>query len=138
MERLTPFGRDRLRPGDIAPPLDFGLAGLPDWPGILVADRLGALRRHPLAMESGHNRAVASTALLGREGGARLNADLAIAGVGISPPLRLRHAARMMGAGGRGQPGWLEAVLSWPQRFIRPDPSAPGPADPDVRGAATG
>src|SRR5690242_12967695 len=33
MERLTPFGRDRLRPGDIAPPLDFGLAGLPDWRG---------------------------------------------------------------------------------------------------------
>jgi hypothetical protein len=36
MERLTPFGRDRLRPGDIAPPLDFGLAGLPDWPGRLI------------------------------------------------------------------------------------------------------
>ncbi len=52
----------------------------------------------------------------------------------MSPPLRLRHAARMMGAGGHGrQPGWLEAVLSWPQRFIRP-----GPADSDVRGTATG
>jgi hypothetical protein len=104
-----------------------------------LADRLGALRRHPLAMESEHNRAAASTALLGREGGARLDADLAIAGVGISAPLRLGHAARMMGAGGHGrQPGWLEAVLSWPQRFIRPDPSTPGPADPDVRGTATG
>jgi hypothetical protein len=134
MERLNPLGHDRLRPGDLAPPLDFGLAGLPDWPGIRVADRLGALRRHPLAMESGHNRAAASTALLGGEGGTRLDADLAIAGVGISPPLRLRHAARMMGAGGHGrQPGWLEAVLSWPQRFIRPEP-----ADPDVRGTATG
>lgn len=69
MERLNPLGHDRLRPGDLAPPLDFGLAGLPDWPGIRVADRLGALRRHPLAMESGHNRAAASTALLGGEGG---------------------------------------------------------------------
>ncbi len=58
----------------------------------------------------------------------------AIAGVGISPPLRLRHAARMMGTGGHDrQPGWLEAVLSWPQRFIRP-----GPADPDLPGTATG
>src|SRR6185437_10851722 len=114
------------------------LRGLPDWPGIRVADRLGALRRHPLAMESGHNRAVASTALLGGEGGTRLDADLAIAGVGISAPLRLGHAARIMGAGGHGrQPGWLEAVLSWPQRFIRPDPSTPGRADPDVGGTAT-
>jgi len=56
MERLTPFGRDRLRPGDIAPPLDFGLAGLPDWPGIRVADRLDGLRGHPLAMGSERNR----------------------------------------------------------------------------------
>ena len=39
---------------------------------------------------------------------------------------------------GEADAGWLEAVLSWPQRFIRPDPSAPGPADPDVRGTATG
>src|SRR6185437_5827692 len=85
---VIPLGHERLHPGDLAPPLDFGLAGLPDWPGIRVADRLGALRRHPLAMESEHNRAVASTALLGREGGARLVADLAIAGVGISAPLR--------------------------------------------------
>jgi hypothetical protein len=29
--------------------------------------------------------------------------------------------------------GLFEAVLSWPQRFIRP-----GPADTDVRGTATG
>ena len=56
MERLNPLGHDRLRPGDLAPPLDFGLAGLPDWAGIRVADRLGALRRNPLAMESEHNR----------------------------------------------------------------------------------
>jgi hypothetical protein len=138
VERLNPLGQDRLRPGDLAPPLDFGLAGLPDWPGIRVADRLGGLRRHPLAMESGRNRAVAGTALLGAggAGGERLDADLAIAGIGISRALRLRHAATTMGAGGRGgQPGWLEVVLSWPHRFLAPDP---GPADADVRSTATG
>ena len=123
MERLNPLGHDRLRPDDTAPPLDFGLAGLPDWPGIRVADRLGGLRRHPLAMEAEQNRAAASTALLGCDGGAALDADLVTAGIGISPPLRLRHAARMMGAAGLGrQPGWLEVVLSWPHRIIRPGP----------------
>ena len=135
MERLDPLGRDRLRPGDLAPPLDFALAGLSDWPGIRVADRLGGLRRHPLAMESERNRAVASTALLGAGGAgrARLDADLAIAGIGISPPLRLCHAAATMGAGGHaGQPGWLEVVLSWPRRIVVPA------ADPDVCRTATG
>ena len=135
MERLNPLGHDRLRPGDLAPPLDFALAGLPDWPGIRVADRLGGLRRHPLAMESERNRAVASTALLGAGGVGRerLDADLAIAGIGISPPLRLRHAAATMGAGGHaGQPGWLEVVLSWPHRIVVPA------ADPDVGRTATG
>jgi hypothetical protein len=118
MERLSPLGRDRLRPDDIAPPLDFGLAGLPDWPGIRVADRLSGLRRHPLAMEAERNRTAAMTALLG-DGRADLDADLAIAGMGISPPRRLRHAARAMGAAGHGgQPGWLEVVLSWPHRLI--------------------
>jgi uncharacterized protein len=123
MERLNPLGHDRLRPGDLAPPLDFALAGLPDWPGIRVADRLSGLRRHPLAMESERNRTVASTALLGAGGAGRerLDADLAIAGIGISPPLRLRHAAATMGAGGHaGQPGWLEVVLSWPHRIVVP------------------
>jgi hypothetical protein len=125
MERLSPFGRDRLRPDDIAPPLDFGLAGLPDWPGIRVTDRLSGLRGHPLAMEAERNRTAAMTALLG-DGRADLDADLAIAGMGISPPQRLRHAARAMGAAGHGgQPGWLEVVLSWPHRLIgaaAPDP----------------
>jgi uncharacterized protein len=125
MERLSPFGRDRLRPDDIAPPLDFGLTGLPDWPGIRVADRLRGLRGHPLAMESERNRTAAMTALLG-DGRAALDADLAIAGMGISPPRRLRHAARAMGAAGHGgQPGWLEVVLSWPHRLI-------GAAAPDL------
>jgi hypothetical protein len=125
MERLSPFGRDRLRPDDIAPPLDFGLTGLPDWPGIRVADRLGGLRGHPLAMESERNRTAAMTALLG-DGRAGLDADLALTGMGVSPPRRLRHAARAMGAAGHGgQPGWLEVVLSWPHRLIGPAPEIP-------------
>jgi len=130
MERLNPLGRDRLRPDDIAPPLDFGLAGLADWPGIRVTDRLSGLRRHPLAMESERNRATAITALLG-DGQADLGADLAIAGMGVSPARRLRHAARAMGVGGHdGQPGWLEVVLSWPHRIIRPGPETLAPLDP--------
>ena len=59
-----------------------------------------------------------------------------IAGMGVSPPRRLRHAARMMGAAGHGgQPGWLEVVLSWPDRFIGPAagiPAAPAAPAPDV------
>ena len=85
-------------------------------------------------MESERNRAVASTALLGAGGAGRerLDADLAIAGIGISPPLRLCHAAATMGAGGHaGQPGWLEVVLSWPHRIVVPA------ADPDVCRTAT-
>jgi len=133
VERVSPLTRDTSRLDDIAPPLDFGLTGLPDWPGIRVRDRLSGLRRHPLSMESGRNRDAATVALLGDGGRAGFDADLAIAGMGLSPLLRLRHAARVMGAGGSGQePGWLEAVLSWPDRIIRPAWNS------DVRRTATG
>lgn len=133
MERVHPFGQDTVRFDDIAPPLDFGLAGLPDWPGIRVRDRITGLRQHPMSMESQHNRQQAATALLGEDGGASLHADLATAGTGLGPQLRLRHAARLMGAGGHGrEPGWLEVVLSWPHRIIRPA------WESDVRQTATG
>ena len=133
IERVSPLARDTFRLDDIAPPLDFGLTGLPDWPGIRVRDRLGGLRRHPLSMESGPNRDAATVALLGDAGRGGFDADLAVAGMGLSPLLRLRHAARVMGAGGSGQqPGWLEAVLSWPDRIIRPAWNS------DVRRTATG
>jgi hypothetical protein len=53
--------------------------------------------------------------------------------MGLGPQQRLRHVARLMGAGGHDQePGWLEAVLSWPQQFIRPA------ANSDVRLTTTG
>jgi hypothetical protein len=119
VERAHPLGQDRIRLEDFAPPLEFGLAGLPDWPGIKVKDRLVALRRHPLSMTAEHNRQSATIALLGGEPGAGLDADLAMAGTELGPRQRLRHAARMMGIGGRGaDPGWLEVVLSWPHRII--------------------
>ena len=81
------------------------------------------------------------TALLGDER-TDLDADLAITGMGVSPPLRLRPAARTMGAAGHGgQLGWLEVVLSWPGRLIGPvaqDPEAPAVPAPGVGRTATG
>ncbi|MGH3186666.1 MAG: hypothetical protein ACRDPY_07405 [Streptosporangiaceae bacterium] len=119
VERAHPLGQERIRLEDFAPPLEFGLAGLPDWPGIKIRDRLGGLRRHPLSMTTEHNRQSATIALLGGEPGAGLDADLAMAGTELGPRQRLRHAARMMRIGGRGSdPGWLEVVLSWPHRII--------------------
>ncbi len=121
-ERLLPLGKRQMRAEDIAPPLDFELAGLPDWPGIRVGDRLDALLRHRWSPAAEVNRHVATTALLGsgREE-AILAADLATAGIGLPQAQRLRYAARILGAGGAGQePGWLEVVLSWPSRLIPP------------------
>ncbi|HTX27400.1 MAG TPA: hypothetical protein VME19_10320 [Streptosporangiaceae bacterium] len=120
-ERLNPLGRGTIRLDDIAPPLDFGLAGLPDWPGIRVRDRLAGLHRHPLSMESARNRRSARIALLGEDGRGSFDVDLATAAIGLSAQARLRYAARMMGVGAPGpEPGWLEVVLSWPHRIIRP------------------
>lgn len=70
------------RPDDLAPPLDFAITGLPDWPGILAGQRLELLVRHPVALTVPANRALATTALYGAEGkmafcGA-LAADLAL------------------------------------------------------------
>ena len=120
IERVKQAGLDG---GDFAPPLDFALAGLPDWPGIRVMDRLSGLRRHPLSMAAERNRQLATIALLGVDGPASLDTDLATAGIGLSPQRRLRHAAALMGADGPGeQPGWLEAVLSWPQQYSSGQP----------------
>jgi hypothetical protein len=93
-------------------------------------------------MESERNRRIAMTALLG-DGRVDLDADLAIAGMGIPPPRRLRHVARTMGAGGYGgPPGWLEVVLSWPHRLIGPVPgihqNLEAPSPPDVHRPVTG
>jgi hypothetical protein len=72
-------------------------------------------------MGSPRNRRLARIALLGQYGRADLDADLAAAAPGIHPAARLPYAAHLMGAGAHGPgPGWLEVVLSWPDRIIRP------------------
>jgi hypothetical protein len=56
-----------------------------------------------------------------------------IVGIGRDQPERLRYVARMLGAAGHGGgPGWLEVVLSWPDRLIT------STREPDFRHAATG
>jgi hypothetical protein len=139
VERVNPVGGAGTRPDDIAPPLDFGLAGLPDWPGIRVRDRLGALWRHPLSMASPRNRCLACLALLGEDGRAGLDADLATATLGVPRAARLAYAARLMGVGAHGpDPGWLEVVLSWPDRILRrvSDTDLRRVSDTDLRPAA--
>jgi hypothetical protein len=132
-ERLNPLAQHQPRPDDIAPPLDFGLAGLVDWPGISVGDRLSGLYRHRLSMEHEQNRVLAAIALLGTEPDKGLAADLVVVGIGRDRPERLRYAARMLGAAGHGcGPGWLEVVLSWPARLIA------STGEPDLCQAATG
>jgi hypothetical protein len=131
-ERLHPLAQHQPRPDDIAPPLDFGLTGLVDWPGITVGDRLAGLYRHRLSMEHEHNRSLATVALLGAEPEKGLAADLVIVGIGRDQPERLRYAARMLGTVGNGSaPGWLEVVLSWPDRLITT-------GEADICHAATG
>jgi hypothetical protein len=144
-DRLCPPGQRQVSRDDVAPPLDFELAGLPDWPGIRVGDRLDALRRHRLSMAAERNRTIAATALLGAERGASFDADLGIAGIGLGQRQRLSYVARMLGAGQHGtEPGWLEVVLSWPSRLIRPTAGpAAGPdtepgGEPGLPEAATG
>ena len=132
-ERLHPLGKRQPAPDDIAPPLDFGLAGLIDWPGISVADRLAGLYRHRLSMDHEQNRTLATIALLGTEPDSGLVADLVLAGTGGDEQERLRYAARMLGTAGHGAgPGWLEVLLSWPGRLIASS------AERDLCQAATG
>ncbi|MBO0785154.1 MAG: hypothetical protein J2P33_03660, partial [Actinobacteria bacterium] len=100
-------------PDDPAPPLDFPLPGLPDWPGAGTGHRLRALREHPLSPELAANRLAAWTVLLGDDDQQGFAADLARAAVGVAAAERFLAVARAMGA-----EGWLEVVLSWPRRFL--------------------
>jgi len=115
LERVWPDGGGPPDPRACAPPLDFDLPGLMDWPGMRVGHRLRALRRHPLSMELAANRLPAWTALLGETDQRGFGDDLAAIGVGLAPAARLGRAAALMGVG-----SWLETVLSWPRRFIAP------------------
>ena len=112
-QRLCPAGDQAPGPGQCAPPLDFDLPGLADWPGARVGHRLRALRRHPLSMELPGNRLAAWTALLGEDDQRAFACDLAVLGVGLPPGAQLGHAAALMNA-----TPWLTAVLSWPRQYL--------------------
>ena len=133
-ERLSPLSGPALAPADQAPPLDFDLAGLPDWPGIQAGQRARALRRHPLSMDQAANRRLAWIAVATEDGPAALAADLAQAAAGAEPAEQLRHAAGLMAVSGPrtgagAGPGWLEVVLSWPRRFIMSSAHSCRPGD---------
>jgi hypothetical protein len=81
--------------------------------GVRVGQRVRELRRDPLAMELEPNRRVAWNLLLGDDDQRGFLADVAAVMVGRDPALQLAQAAAEMGVC-----GWLEAVLSWPRRFI--------------------
>jgi uncharacterized protein len=113
-DRVGWGGGDAVAPDDVAPPLDFALAGLPDWPGMAAAERMRLLLGHPLSQRSQHNRELAATALFGADGRAAFDAGLAtdLAAVlgGLPAAIRLSSAARLMDCPGE----WLVTVLGWP------------------------
>jgi hypothetical protein len=113
VERVCPFGADQPDPFAAAPPLEYRLAGLADGPGLRVGQRVTGLRRHTLSMELSRNRQPAWTVLLGDDEQRGFADDLAAVVIGVSHRGQLRQAAGEMGI-----VGWLEAVLSWPRRFI--------------------
>jgi hypothetical protein len=113
LERVCPLGGDKLDPFAPAPPLDYVLNGLADRPGTRIGQRISGLRRHPLSMELARNRDPAWSVLLGEDEQQSFADDLAAVVIGVSHRGQLRQAAGEMGI-----VGWLEAVLSWPRRFI--------------------
>ena len=109
-------GRDEVAPDTVdivAPPLDFALAGLPDWPGMPAGERLRLLLGHPLSQRAERNRELAATALFGAEGRASfeatLRADLATV-LGGAAESHLSEATRLMDCPSE----WLVRVLRWP------------------------
>src|SRR5215472_17250978 len=113
LERLCPHEAGAPDPFALAPALDYALPDLADRADIKIGQRISGLRRHALSMEVGQNRLVAWTALLGEDDQRPFIEDLAAVAIGVSHRGQLRKAAGEMGV-----TGWLEAVLSWPRRFI--------------------
>jgi hypothetical protein len=113
LERLCPFGGAAPDPFGPAPALDYALPGLADRTDVKIGQRVSGLRRHPLSMEVARNRLLAWTALLGEDDQSSFIDDLAEVAIGVTHTGQLRKAAGEMGV-----TGWLEAVLSWPRRFI--------------------
>ncbi len=129
LERVCPLDGAPPDPFAVARPLDYALAGLPGEANVKVGQRVSGLRRHPLSMEVTSNRLIAWTALLGEDDHAAFIEDLAAVAIGVSHRGQLRKAAGEMGV-----TGWLEAVLSWPRRFIvGADDQAFSPAREPIR-----
>ena len=113
LERVCPLDAAAPDPFALAPPLDYALPDLADRPDVKIGQRVSGLRRHPLSMEVTRNRLLAWTALLGEDDQAGFIEDLAAVAIGVTHTGQLRKAAGEMAV-----TGWLEAVLSWPRRFI--------------------
>jgi hypothetical protein len=113
IERICPLDGPRPDPYDRAPPLDYDLVGIMDWPDMRIGHRISALRRHPLSMELASNRRAAWNLLAGDDDQGGFLADLAAVMVGQDPGLQVSYAAAMMDIS-----GWLEVVLSWLRRFV--------------------
>jgi len=113
LERVCPLDGPSPDPFKEALRLDYSLADLADRADVKVGQRVSALRRHPLSMEVPRNRLVAWAALLGDDDQGAFIDDLAAVAIGVSHRGQLGKAAGEMGV-----TGWLEAVLSWPRRFI--------------------
>jgi uncharacterized protein len=127
LERVCPLDSPAPDPFALAPPLDYALPGLADRPDVKIGQRVSGLRRHPLSMEVTRNRLLAWTTLLGEDDQTDFIEDLAAVAIGVSHRGQLRKAAGEMGV-----TGWLEAVLSWPRRFIvGADDQASIPATPE-------
>jgi hypothetical protein len=113
VERVCPLNGGPPDPFAPAPPLEYPLDGLADRPDVRIGQRVSGLRRHALSMELARNRRPAWTVLLGEDEQHGFAEDLAAVVIGVSHRGQLRQAAGEMGI-----VGWLEAVLSWPRRFI--------------------
>jgi uncharacterized protein len=113
LERVCPDDATPPDPFAPAPPLDYALEELADRADVKIGQRISGLRRHPLSMGIARNRLIAWSALLGEDDQSAFIEDLAAVAIGVSHRGQLRKAAGEMGV-----TGWLEAVLSWPRRFI--------------------
>jgi hypothetical protein len=132
IERVCPLSGRVPDALDRAPPLDFDLPGIADWPEMRVGHRLRALRRHPLSMGLARNRAPAWSVLLGDDDQGAFTDDLASALIGVGLRTQVRQAGGVMGIA-----AWLEVVLSWPRRFIADHEQwATGPDERQPDGAA--
>jgi uncharacterized protein len=113
LERVCPHDATAPDPFGLAPALDYALPDLADRADVKIGQRVSGLRRHQLSMEVAGNRLIAWSALLGEDDQSAFIEDLAAVTIGVSHTGQLRKAAGEMGV-----TGWLEAVLSWPRRFI--------------------